>query len=97
MIKTLKPFGNSLGLIIDKPILDLLKIDRTTRLEITTDGEGLLIRPVRPRDTAPVSNNPEPLNDQAPPDPEPQPEPLDIGAELRRLAAYEIAQWSGSS
>ena len=48
MIKTLKPVGNSLGLIIDRPILDLLKIDQTTQLEITVspDGRGLTIRPV---------------------------------------------------
>jgi len=47
MVKTLTAIGNSLGVIIDKPILDLLRIDRDTRLEITTDGEALVIRPVR--------------------------------------------------
>ncbi|MDD5307025.1 MAG: AbrB/MazE/SpoVT family DNA-binding domain-containing protein [Deltaproteobacteria bacterium] len=47
MVKTLTAIGNSLGLIIDKPILDLLHIDRDTRLEIDTDGEALVIRPVR--------------------------------------------------
>ena len=47
MIKTLKPIGNSLGLVIDKPILELLKIDANTQLEVTTDGEGLRIRPLR--------------------------------------------------
>jgi antitoxin component of MazEF toxin-antitoxin module len=47
MRKKLKPFGNSLGLIIERPILELLNIDRDTELEITTDGEGLIIRPVR--------------------------------------------------
>ncbi|HEV3168337.1 MAG TPA: AbrB/MazE/SpoVT family DNA-binding domain-containing protein [Isosphaeraceae bacterium] len=46
MIKTLTPIGNSLGLIIDKAILELLKIDRNTKLEVTTDGKGLHIRPV---------------------------------------------------
>jgi antitoxin component of MazEF toxin-antitoxin module len=46
MIKTLSPIGNSLGLIIDRPILDLLGIGRETQLEITTDGKGLYIRPV---------------------------------------------------
>ena len=43
--KTLKPIGNSLGLIIDRPILDLLQIDRDTPLEVTTDGRSLIIRP----------------------------------------------------
>ena len=45
MTKTLTAIGNSLGLIIERPILDLLKIDRDTPLEITTDGKGLYIKP----------------------------------------------------
>ncbi len=45
MIKTLTPIGNSLGLIIDRPILNLLHIDRDTELEISTDGQTLIIRP----------------------------------------------------
>ena len=47
MTKTLTAIGNSLGLIIERPILDLLKIDRDTPLEITTDWQGLYIKPVR--------------------------------------------------
>ena len=47
MVKTLSPIGNSLGLIIDKAILDLLNIARDTPLEIKTDGEALIIRPIR--------------------------------------------------
>lgn len=47
MIKNLNVIGNSLGLIIEKPILELLRIDRNTRLEITTDGQSLIITPVR--------------------------------------------------
>ena len=46
MIKTLRPVGNSLGLIIDRPILKLLGIDRKTQLRITTDGKILYIEPV---------------------------------------------------
>ncbi len=46
MIKTLSIVGNSLGLIIDRPILDLLHITKDTQLEITTDGTSLTIRPV---------------------------------------------------
>jgi len=45
MVKTLTKHGNSYALIIDKPILDLLKIDADTPLEITTDGVSLLVRP----------------------------------------------------
>ena len=52
MVKTLSPIGNSLGLIIDKAILDLLGIARDTPLEIKTDGEALIIRPIRAKDTA---------------------------------------------
>lgn len=47
MIKTLRPIGNSFGLIIDRPILDLLNIEPDTPLEIRTDGEALIVRPVR--------------------------------------------------
>lgn len=47
MTKTLVSHGNSAALIIDKPILDILKVDMSTPLEITTDGESLIISPVR--------------------------------------------------
>jgi len=47
MIKKLTPIGNSLGLIIDRPILNLLDISRDTALEIKTDGQTLTIRPVK--------------------------------------------------
>lgn len=46
MIKKLTTIGNSLGFIIEKPILELLRIERDTLLEISTDGEALIIRPV---------------------------------------------------
>ncbi len=47
MIKKLTAVGNSLGLIIERPILDLLDIDKDTPLEVRTDGEALIIRPSR--------------------------------------------------
>ena len=47
MRKKLSAVGNSFGLVIDKPILELLNIDRDTELEITTDGERLIIEPVK--------------------------------------------------
>jgi antitoxin component of MazEF toxin-antitoxin module len=47
VVKKLSAIGNSLGIIIEKPILDLLDIDRTTDLEVKTDGDALIIRPVR--------------------------------------------------
>ena len=47
MTKKLSQHGNSLALVFDRPILDLLKIGPTTELEITTDGEVLVVAPVR--------------------------------------------------
>ncbi len=47
MVKTLSRIGNSLGLILDRPVLELLQIDEDTPLEITTDGDVLTLRPVR--------------------------------------------------
>ena len=47
MIKKLSAVGNSLGLIIERPILELLDITKDTPLEIKTDGEALIIRPAK--------------------------------------------------
>lgn len=49
MRKKLSTIGNSLGVVIEKPILELLDIDRETELEMTTDGHRLIIEPVRHR------------------------------------------------
>jgi antitoxin component of MazEF toxin-antitoxin module len=46
MIKMLTKHGNSSALVIDRPILDLLKIDLETPLEISTDGRRLIVEPV---------------------------------------------------
>jgi antitoxin MazE len=46
MIKRLQAVGNSSGVIIDRPILDLLKITDDSQLEVTTDGERLIITPL---------------------------------------------------
>lgn len=50
MIKTLTKHGNSWALIIDKPVLDLLKIEPDTPLEISTDGHTLVVSPARASD-----------------------------------------------
>jgi antitoxin MazE len=47
MIKKLSAVGNSLGVIIERPILELLDITKDTPLEVKTDGEALIIRPVK--------------------------------------------------
>ena len=49
MVKTLTKHGNSLALVIDKPILELLNIDADTPLSITTDGKSLIIAPADPK------------------------------------------------
>ncbi|MHB1000027.1 MAG: AbrB/MazE/SpoVT family DNA-binding domain-containing protein [Armatimonadota bacterium] len=46
MIKRLTKCGNSKALVIDKAILDILKITDDTLLEISTDGKMLIIIPV---------------------------------------------------
>ncbi len=48
MQKTLTRHGNSLALVIDKPILELLRIQAETPLELSTDGNVLTIMPIRP-------------------------------------------------
>ncbi len=45
MIKHLVKHGNSWALVIDKPILDLLKIDPEQPVELTTDGRTVTITP----------------------------------------------------
>jgi antitoxin MazE len=45
MLKKLTKHGNSLALVIDRPILDLLNIDTETPLEISTDGCRLIVAP----------------------------------------------------
>ncbi len=49
MTKTLIKHGNSLALVIDKPILEMLQISADTPLELTTDGDALLVSPIRDR------------------------------------------------
>ncbi len=47
MVKRMTRHGNSMALVIDRPVLELLNIDADTPLEITTDGDVLIITPVR--------------------------------------------------
>jgi antitoxin component of MazEF toxin-antitoxin module len=47
MVKTLTKHGNSMALIIDKPILEMLDISSDTPLELTTNGDQLMVTPVR--------------------------------------------------
>lgn len=47
MVKTLTKHGNSYALVIDKPILELLRVTPETPFEIITDGQCLVLVPVR--------------------------------------------------
>jgi antitoxin component of MazEF toxin-antitoxin module len=49
MVKNLIKHGNSLALVLDKPILDMLRISADTPLELTNNGDLLLISPIRDR------------------------------------------------
>ena len=52
MIKKLTRSGNSLALVIDRALLDVLGIDAETELELSTNGDVLLVTPVRERKRA---------------------------------------------
>ena len=47
MRKKLTRTGNSLALVLDKPLLDRLGIDADTPLDVSTDGQVLVISPAR--------------------------------------------------
>lgn len=47
MVKHLTKHGNSLALVIDRGVLDLLDIDSGTPLSVTTDGKSLIVAPIR--------------------------------------------------
>lgn len=49
MIKKLAKTGNSLALVLDKPLLQQLGIDEETELELSTNGDVLVVTPVRDR------------------------------------------------
>lgn len=47
MIKTLTRHGNSLALVIEKPVLELLGATAETPFEVSTDGNVLVLTPVK--------------------------------------------------
>ena len=47
MQKKLIKHGNSYALVIDKPILEMLKISQDTPLELSTNGDAIMVMPVR--------------------------------------------------
>ena len=47
MKKRLSRHGNSFAIVIDKPILKLLSINEKTTLKVTTDGNKIIIEPIK--------------------------------------------------
>ena len=45
MVKKLTKHGNSLAVLLDKPILEMLNINEKTPLKIRTDGINIIIEP----------------------------------------------------
>jgi antitoxin component of MazEF toxin-antitoxin module len=47
MIKNLTKHGNSLALVIERPILELLGATTDTPFEVMTDGQSLVLTPIK--------------------------------------------------
>lgn len=47
MIKHLTKTGNSLALVLDRPLLEATNISLETELEVSTNGDVIVITPVR--------------------------------------------------
>ena len=45
MVKKLIRHGNSVALVIDKPIMEILNITDETTFELSTDGRNLILSP----------------------------------------------------
>jgi antitoxin component of MazEF toxin-antitoxin module len=45
MVKKLIQHGNSVALVRDKPIMEMLKITNDTIFELSTDGKNLILSP----------------------------------------------------
>jgi antitoxin component of MazEF toxin-antitoxin module len=47
MVKSLTKHGNSYALLIEKPVLELLGADTNTPFDVTTDGQALILTPIK--------------------------------------------------
>ncbi len=52
MRKRLTKTGNSLALVLDRPLLEATDIDARTTVEVSTDGDVIVITPVRSKKRA---------------------------------------------
>lgn len=48
MRKKLTKSGNSVALVLDRPILESLGIDENAEVELSTNGDVLVMTPIRP-------------------------------------------------
>ncbi len=47
MVKRLTRQGNSIAIVLDKPIIEAAQLDEGQEVEISTDGDVIVITPVR--------------------------------------------------
>ena len=52
MRKRLTRTGNSLALVLERPLLEATGIDASTTVEVSTDGDVIIVTPVRARNRA---------------------------------------------
>lgn len=52
MVKRLTKTGNSLAIVLDRPLLEATGIDADTELEISTNGDVIVISPRRSEERA---------------------------------------------
>jgi antitoxin MazE len=52
MRKRLTKTGNSLALVLDRPVLEATGIGATTTVEVSTNGDVIVVTPVRPKKRA---------------------------------------------
>ena len=63
MVKRMIQHGNSVALVIDKPIMEMLNISNDTTFEISTDGKNLILSPQsRPNQQNDIMNSLEKIN-----------------------------------
>jgi antitoxin MazE len=52
MRKRLTRTGNSIALVLDRPILEATGIGAATTVEVSTDGDVIVVTPIRPKKRA---------------------------------------------
>ncbi|SRR5258706_2554258 len=77
--KTLSRYGNSLALVIDKPIRRMLNIGARTKLKLWTDGRRLIVEPL-----------PEVFEPDAPTAPRPGAPRIDTDGERLKIDAFQV-------